>query len=103
MWHVPAAYEAALRHPLTHIAEHATMTLTGVVLWWVVSRSKAYGAGAALAAATGAAGSGLGVLMVFSQVAWYPTYVCAATSAPAALATSRSPARSGGSAAAPAI
>lgn len=77
LWHVPAAYEWALQHPPVHMAEHASMTGTGIALWWVVARVRALGAGSALAAATGAAGSALGVLMVFSQGAWYPTYVSA--------------------------
>ena len=36
-WHVPAAYDAALRHPdsLLHV-EHATYLLAGAALWWPV-------------------------------------------------------------------
>lgn len=78
LWHVPGAYESALRNPAVHIAEHGTMMGTGVVLWWSVRHTKAFGPGSGYAAATAAAGSLLGVLMVFSQAAWYPTYVAAA-------------------------
>lgn len=74
VWHVPAAYEAALRNPLVHAGEHASMLGTGIGLWWAVSRGRAFGPGAAYAAATGVAGSALGVLMVFSHMSWYPTY-----------------------------
>ena len=37
VWHVPAVYDAALRHPhsLLHV-EHATYFLTGLALWWSV-------------------------------------------------------------------
>lgn len=78
VWHVPDTYESALSKPLTHLAEHVSMAGTGIALWWTVWRTKAYGPGAAYAAAAGVAGSALGVLMVFSQAAWYPTYVAAA-------------------------
>lgn len=78
VWHVPAAYESALSDTRAHVAEHASMAGTGIALWWTVWRTKAHGAGAAYAAAAGVAGAALGVLMVFSQAAWYPTYVSAA-------------------------
>ena len=36
-WHVPAAYEAALRHPETLLpVEHLSYVLAGVLLWWPV-------------------------------------------------------------------
>jgi cytochrome c oxidase assembly factor CtaG len=36
-WHVPALYDAALRHPHSLLAlEHATYLLTGVLFWWCV-------------------------------------------------------------------
>ena len=37
VWHVPAVYDAALRHPhsLLHL-EHASYLLTGLALWWAV-------------------------------------------------------------------
>jgi putative membrane protein len=33
-WHVPAAYDVALRHPLVHLLEHATFLLAGSLYWW---------------------------------------------------------------------
>ena len=37
MWHVPALYDAALRHPTTLLPlEHATYLVTGVLVWWCV-------------------------------------------------------------------
>lgn len=86
LWHVPAAYEAALRQPLLHVGEHVTMAGTSLALWWTVWHTKAFGSGSAYAAATAAAGSALGVLMVFAPAAWYPTYAAAAPSSGAALA-----------------
>ena len=37
LWHVPAVYDAALRHPhsLLHL-EHASYFVTGLALWWPV-------------------------------------------------------------------
>jgi cytochrome c oxidase assembly factor CtaG len=37
LWHVPALYDAALRHPHSLLAlEHATYVLTGLLFWWCV-------------------------------------------------------------------
>lgn len=35
-WHLPAAYDAALRDPLIHAAEHASFVGAGVLFWSVV-------------------------------------------------------------------
>lgn len=35
-WHVPAAYELALRVPAWHAAEHATFFVAGLLFWWPV-------------------------------------------------------------------
>ena len=37
VWHVPALYDAALRHPSTLLPfEHATYVVSGVAFWWCV-------------------------------------------------------------------
>ena len=37
LWHVPALYDAALRHPSSLLAiEHATYVASGVLFWWCV-------------------------------------------------------------------
>ena len=33
-WHVPALYDAALRHPLVHALEHTFFMTAGVLYWW---------------------------------------------------------------------
>jgi len=33
-WHVPALYDAALRHPAAHALEHAAFFAAGVAVWW---------------------------------------------------------------------
>src|SRR6185312_3207647 len=32
-WHVPAAYDAALAHPVLHDVEHLSFVLAGVLVW----------------------------------------------------------------------
>ena len=34
IWHVPAAYDLALRHPAVHVLEHTTFLLAGSLYWW---------------------------------------------------------------------
>src|SRR4051794_28678763 len=33
-WHLPALYDAALRHPAVHLLEHALFFAAGVAVWW---------------------------------------------------------------------
>lgn len=33
-WHIPAAYDLALRHPVVHVLEHITFLLAGSLYWW---------------------------------------------------------------------
>ena len=35
-WHVPAAYELALRSPAWHAVEHASFFCAGILFWWPV-------------------------------------------------------------------
>jgi cytochrome c oxidase assembly factor CtaG len=34
LWHIPAAYDVALRHPVVHVLEHVTFLLAGSLYWW---------------------------------------------------------------------
>ncbi|MFL5886873.1 MAG: cytochrome c oxidase assembly protein [Thermoleophilaceae bacterium] len=34
LWHIPAMYDAALRHPVVHAIEHACFFTAGVAVWW---------------------------------------------------------------------
>jgi len=36
IWHVPALYEAALRHHNLHIVQHLVFLTTAVIMWWPV-------------------------------------------------------------------
>jgi cytochrome c oxidase assembly factor CtaG len=75
-WHLPPAYEAAVRHPILHAVEHATFLLTATAAWWVIAtgrRSRRGGAAiAALIASTPA--TLLGTAMVLAPNPWYPIY-----------------------------
>lgn len=76
-WHVPALYEPALRSPLVHALEHASLFVTAVFFWLVVagSRRRAESGGAVLVTFVAALqGSALGALMTLAGSPWYPTY-----------------------------
>jgi putative membrane protein len=34
VWHIPALYDAALEHPVTHILEHTFFSFAGALYWW---------------------------------------------------------------------
>jgi putative membrane protein len=38
LWHLPAAYDAAVRSPLLHIAEHTAFLGTAWLFWWHLAR-----------------------------------------------------------------
>ena len=80
LWHAPFLYEAALRNQVVHWLEHATFLAAFTVFWTVVAaplgRRRADGGTAALLLfGQSVQGSALGALLVFSPVAWYPTYL----------------------------
>ena len=33
-WHIPAAYDLALRHPAVHVLEHISFLIAGALYWW---------------------------------------------------------------------
>ena len=50
LWHVPALYDAAVRHPAIHVLEHTTFMTAGALYWWhllgpIPSRLRAGGMG----------------------------------------------------------
>ena len=77
-WHVPAAYDAALDHPLLHELEHASFVLAGLLVWTqLIDPSRhgrlSVGQRAAYAVALFAAGQVLADVLVFSDPL-YPVY-----------------------------
>lgn len=76
-WHIPFAYQAAIRDPALHACEHASFLLVSTVAWWSVATGRRSRRGAAaIAALIGSVpGSVLGLAMVLAPRPWYPIYV----------------------------
>jgi putative membrane protein len=80
VWHIPAMYDAALRHPLIHVLEHFCFFAAGIAVWWpliqpVPMRHRL--TGLQPLAYIGAAKVGLAVLGVYltwSTSVFYPYY-----------------------------
>ncbi|HEV2974247.1 MAG TPA: cytochrome c oxidase assembly protein [Solirubrobacteraceae bacterium] len=80
-WHVPAAYDLALRHPLVHVLEHVTFVLAGSLYWWhllspIRARLRLGGLGpVAYMGTTKLFVGALGMGLAFAPSALYPYYV----------------------------
>lgn len=77
IWHVQAAYEAALDQHAIHLVQHATMLGTGALFWSVVlapSRRAELGTGVLALFALALQSVFLALLMTFATSAWYPRY-----------------------------
>ena len=79
-WHLPGAYEAAVRSEVVHVTEHVTFLGAAVVFWWCVLRiprrrlgQLVAGLVAVLVPALGEAV--LGGVMMLSSSPWYGVYV----------------------------
>jgi putative membrane protein len=79
-WHLPAAFDAALRHEGWHVAQHLSFLLTALFFWWSVlghdPRGR-YGAGHSAASlfATMMHTGALGALLSLAPQPWYAPYV----------------------------
>lgn len=82
-WHIPAAFDAALRNEGLHIAQHFSFLVTGLFFWWSVlghdPRGR-YGPGHSTAYlfATMMHTSALGALLSLAPTPWYAPYVAEA-------------------------
>ena len=79
VWHVPAAYDAALTRPWLHDLEHTCWFLAGVLVWTLLVDPAGHGrlstgGRLALAVALFAAGQVLTDVLVFSFTPLYPAY-----------------------------
>jgi putative membrane protein len=75
-WHIPAAYDTALRHPdsLLHV-EHLCYFVTGVLVWWpVLTGALDAGPAAAYLFTAFALASPLGLLLALIPSAVYDFY-----------------------------
>jgi putative membrane protein len=80
LWHLPFAYEAALRHDLLHGIQHACFLVAGMILWTPLfgpfPRPGWFGSGAmcVYVAAIAVTGALLGNLLAWSGTALYDSY-----------------------------
>ncbi|MDQ6748401.1 MAG: cytochrome c oxidase assembly protein [Candidatus Dormibacteraeota bacterium] len=76
-WHLPDAYQAALRNPAIHSVEHLSFLLTSTAAWWsVVTGRRSRRGAAAIAALMGSVpGIMLGSAMVLAPNPWYRFYL----------------------------
>jgi putative membrane protein len=83
-WHVPALFEAALRHEGLHILQHASFFVTALLFWWSAlggdPRSRRRGAAMAYLFTTMMHTAALGALLTLAPTAWYPDYVASSVS-----------------------
>jgi cytochrome c oxidase assembly factor CtaG len=79
-WHVPAAYDVAVRHPLVHILEHLSFVAVGSLYWWhllspIRARLRLDGMGPVVyMASTKLFVGALGMGLAFAPSALYPYY-----------------------------
>jgi cytochrome c oxidase assembly factor CtaG/polyferredoxin len=82
-WHVPAAYELALRSPGWHEVEHACFLVTSLLFWWTVlqpwpSRARwSRWAAVPYLVTADLANTALSAFLAFSTGVLYPTYAAA--------------------------
>jgi putative membrane protein len=80
-WHIPAAYDLALRHPLLHVLEHLSFIAVGSLYWWhllspIRARLRLDGMGPVLyMTSTKLLVGALGMGLAFAPSALYPFYV----------------------------
>jgi putative membrane protein len=80
-WHIPAAYDLAVRHSGIHVLEHASFLFAGSLYWWhllspIRARLRLDGLGPVVyMASTKLLVGALGVALAFAPSALYPYYV----------------------------
>ena len=79
-WHIPAAYDTALRHGAVHLLEHTTFLLAGSLYWWhllspIRARMRLSGMGPVVyMASTKVLVGALGMGLAFAPSALYAYY-----------------------------
>jgi putative membrane protein len=79
-WHVPALYDAAVRHAGLHVLEHISFAIAGALYWWhllspIPSRHRLTGMGPVIYMVATKIGVGLlGIVITFAPHALYGYY-----------------------------
>jgi putative membrane protein len=79
VWHLPAAYDAAVTNPVVHAAEHITFLVTALAYWRLVidpspRRRLGYPAGMVLTFVVMLQSAALGAVIALSPSVLYPVY-----------------------------
>ena len=86
VWHAPAPYDLAVRVPVLHALEHASLLGTAVLFWWaLLHRPKAHahlGAAAVYVFTTALHTGLLGVLLLLARQPWYAHLISSPTTDP---------------------
>lgn len=84
LWHLPAAYDAALNSELVHLLEHTSFFALALLFWWHLTGTEprfhgrlSYGFRMAYALAGMAQNEVLGIIISFAGQPLYPHYVAA--------------------------
>jgi cytochrome c oxidase assembly factor CtaG len=80
LWHLPELYNAALNHEGIHAVEHLSLLLTGTIFFWPIftplpSHRLSPVSGAIYIFSAMSANMILGILLTFSPLGYYPTYM----------------------------
>ena len=73
-WHLPALYDAAVRHEAVHVLEHVSFVATATLFWWMVlgaGRRERRGLGVLGVFVATLPATALGVLMTLAATSWY--------------------------------
>jgi putative membrane protein len=78
IWHLPAAYQAAVASETVHALQHASFLGTALLFWYALVHGRegrmGYGASVFYLFATAMHSGGLGALLTLGRRAWYPVY-----------------------------
>ncbi|HEX6939394.1 MAG TPA: cytochrome c oxidase assembly protein [Longimicrobiales bacterium] len=79
-WHLPRAYDAAVRHDAIHSLEHASFLASALLFWWALVRPagtfrRARGAALLYLFAAGVQGTMLGALLALASRPWYAAHL----------------------------
>jgi putative membrane protein len=76
-WHLPVAYDAAVRNSAVHVLEHVAFVATATFFWWMVlgaGRRERRGLGVLGVFISTLPATALGLLMTLAATSWYAPY-----------------------------